>query len=190
VNPPPKGKDPTNDPFTVESLDNPAMIALAPRGTPALMPPATGNVAPRLGLAYQLGGQTNWSATLRGGAGIFYDLGTGARSVASRVLLPVRREQAASIADAVPLSAQDAAPPPFTLVPPTQHDSRGRPSVEASTDVSVERRARSKSLGRSQEPVRRPTLARVGRDLLRRHQPLQPESEFPVISRHREFGDV
>jgi len=34
VNPPLKGTNAANDPFTVTGLDNPATIALAPRGTP------------------------------------------------------------------------------------------------------------------------------------------------------------
>ena len=46
---------------------------LAPRGTPLYQTPY-GNVAPRFGLAWQLGGRQNWGATLRGGFGIFYDL--------------------------------------------------------------------------------------------------------------------
>src|SRR5215813_2089747 len=76
VNPPLKGKNGGNDPFTLTGMDNPATMALAPRGTP-LYQTTYGNIAPRLGLAYQLGGKQNWSATLRAGFGLFYDLGQG-----------------------------------------------------------------------------------------------------------------
>jgi hypothetical protein len=76
INPPLKGKNLANDPFTVTGLNDPVTIALAPRGTP-LYQTTYGNVAPRVGMAYQLGGWTNWTAVLRGGFGIFYDLGTG-----------------------------------------------------------------------------------------------------------------
>src|SRR5260370_34589784 len=76
LNPPPKGKNSANDPFTVTGLDNPATLALAPRGT-GLYQTTYGNVAPRLGIAWQLGGRPNWGATLRAGFGIFYDLGQG-----------------------------------------------------------------------------------------------------------------
>ena len=52
VNPPLKGKDLENQPFTVNGLDQPATMALAPRGTP-LYRTTYGNVAPRVGLVYQ-----------------------------------------------------------------------------------------------------------------------------------------
>jgi Carboxypeptidase regulatory-like domain len=76
INPPLKGKDLANDPFTVSGLNDPATMALAPRGTP-LYQTTYGNVAPRLGLAYQLSGRQDWGAVLRGGFGVFYDLGSG-----------------------------------------------------------------------------------------------------------------
>src|SRR5262249_45822412 len=66
VNPPLKGKNAANDPFTVTGIDNPATMALAPRGTP-LYETTYGNVAPRVGLAWQLGGRPNWIAVLRAG---------------------------------------------------------------------------------------------------------------------------
>src|SRR5262249_14974782 len=53
INPPLKGKNSANDPFTVAGLNNPATMTLAPRGTP-LYETTYGNVAPRFGLAYQL----------------------------------------------------------------------------------------------------------------------------------------
>jgi len=54
-------------------LQNLAALALAPSGTP---PYSTtyGNVAPRLGLAYQLSQNREWQTVFRGGVGIFYDL--------------------------------------------------------------------------------------------------------------------
>ena len=76
INPPLKGKNLANQPFTVTGLNDPATIALAPRGTP-LYQTTYGNVAPRIGLAYQLSGTPNWTAVLRGGFGVFYDLGSG-----------------------------------------------------------------------------------------------------------------
>src|SRR5262249_18981039 len=46
VNPPLKGKNAANDPFTVTGLDHPATLALAPRGTP-LYETTYENVGPR-----------------------------------------------------------------------------------------------------------------------------------------------
>jgi outer membrane receptor protein involved in Fe transport len=53
VNPALKGKNGANQPFTVTGLNNPVTLALAPRGT-ALYDTTYGNVAPRIGVAYQL----------------------------------------------------------------------------------------------------------------------------------------
>lgn len=76
INPALKGKDRANDPFTVVGLNNPATMSLAPRGTP-LYKTTYGNLAPRVGLAYQFGGIRNWGAVVRAGFGVFYDLGHG-----------------------------------------------------------------------------------------------------------------
>src|SRR5687767_15601310 len=73
VNPPLKGKNRENDPFTVLGLNTPATMTLAPRGTP-LYATTYGNIAPRIGVAYQLRVIRNWDAALRAGFGVFYDL--------------------------------------------------------------------------------------------------------------------
>jgi hypothetical protein len=85
VNPAIEGKNEANDPFTVTGFNNPAAMALAPRGTP-LYQTTYGNVAPRVGLAWQLGRNPNWGAVLRAGAGVFYDLGAGSLGGVSNYL--------------------------------------------------------------------------------------------------------
>ncbi len=55
------------------ALQNPR---LAPEGT-ALWHDRLGEVAPRAGAAYRASSRSGWEATLRGGAGVFYDLGLG-----------------------------------------------------------------------------------------------------------------
>jgi hypothetical protein len=120
VNPPLKGKNATNDPFTVTGLNNPAMInpamvALAPRGTP-LYDTTYGNVAPRVALASQLGGRPNWGTTLRAGFGVFYDIGQGSLGAVTSYFpyFAVKTIQSAPF----PLSPQNLAPPTITLTPP------------------------------------------------------------------------
>jgi hypothetical protein len=54
-------------------LQNLANLSLAPSGTPPYRT-TYGNVAPRLGLAYQLSQNQEWQTVVRGGGGIFYDL--------------------------------------------------------------------------------------------------------------------
>ncbi len=55
------------------NLNDFSQLAIAPSGTPAFKT-TYGNVAPRLGLAYQLIENQNWQTVLRGGFGAFYDL--------------------------------------------------------------------------------------------------------------------
>ena len=59
INPHLKGENLANDPFTVEGLNDPATLTLAPRGTP-LYRTTYGSVVPRLGFAYQFSGIQNW----------------------------------------------------------------------------------------------------------------------------------
>jgi hypothetical protein len=54
-------------------LQNLANLSVAPSGTPPYKT-TYGNLAPRLGLAYQLSQNPAWQTVIRGGAGIFYDL--------------------------------------------------------------------------------------------------------------------
>jgi hypothetical protein len=115
INPALKGKNSANDPFTVIGLDNPATMTLAPRGTP-FYETTYGNVAPRVGLAYQLTEKPNWDAVIRAGFGIFYDLGQGSLGAASSSF-PYEADKFLAAAP-FPLSPGDAAPPAPSTNPP------------------------------------------------------------------------
>jgi hypothetical protein len=115
INPALRGKNRDNDPFTVVGLNNPATIALAPRGTP-LYETTYGNIAPRIGLAYQLDGIRNWGAVLRAGFGVFYDLGQGSLGGVSSFFPYIADKNFSS--SPFPLNAQDAAPPALMTNPP------------------------------------------------------------------------
>ena len=54
-------------------LDDLSDLALAPPGTSPFKT-TFGNVAPRLGMAYQFSSNPDWQTVLRGGFGVFYDL--------------------------------------------------------------------------------------------------------------------
>ena len=124
INPPLKGKNSENQPFTVTGLNNPATIALAPRGAP-LYDTTYGNVAPRVGVAYQFGTSPNWSAILRGGFGSFYDQGYGSLGItsaffpfnAARIIAPSSCPTG-NTGICFPLSTQNASPPAFSTSPP------------------------------------------------------------------------
>ena len=55
------------------NLNNFSNLSIAPAGTPPFKT-TYGNVAPRIGLAYEIGQNPRWEMVLRGGFGIFYDL--------------------------------------------------------------------------------------------------------------------
>jgi hypothetical protein len=115
VNPPLKGKNLANDPFTVEGLNNLSTMTLASPGTP-LYTTTYGNVVPRLGLAHQLRERSDLGSVLRAGGGIFYDLGSGSLGGVSSHF-PYSATKVFSLAP-FPLSPQDAAPPLLTVNPP------------------------------------------------------------------------
>jgi len=115
VNPPLKGKNSANEPFTVTGLNNPSSLALAPRGTP-LYDTTYGNVAPRIGVAYQLAQGTNWTSVLRGSFGTFYDLGSGSLGGLTS-FFPFSTQETLPGAT-FPLSPANAVPPPLTTNPP------------------------------------------------------------------------
>jgi hypothetical protein len=75
VNPAVRGADGTIV-YTVDNQDQPAQITLAPPDTP-LYETRYRNVAPRFGITYRLRGTPGNETVLRGGAGTFYDLGSG-----------------------------------------------------------------------------------------------------------------
>jgi hypothetical protein len=60
---------------TVVNFNHLSNLALAPPGTPVFSR-QFGNLAPRIGVAYQLTQKTGWQSVLRGGWGLFYDLAT------------------------------------------------------------------------------------------------------------------
>src|SRR6266436_7977333 len=122
TNLPLKGKNSQNQPFTLIGLNNPATMTLAPRGTP-LYDTTYGNLAPRVGIAYQLGSNPNWGALLRGGFGIFYDQGYGSLGItsaffpfnAARIIAP---SSCSTGITGVCFPLQDAPPPAFSTKPP------------------------------------------------------------------------
>lgn len=62
-----------NDPYTVTNVNDPANMALAPRGTPYFHARKS-NFAPRIGISYAINQSQRWQTVVRGGFGVFYDL--------------------------------------------------------------------------------------------------------------------
>src|SRR5262249_21915076 len=63
-----------NTPYAVDQVTNPATIKAAAKGTP-LWATTYGNFAPRFGVSYHLRQAARRETILRGGLGVFYDLG-------------------------------------------------------------------------------------------------------------------
>ena len=177
INPPLKGKDLANQPFTVTGLNNPATIALAPRGTP-LYDTTYGNVAPRVGVAYQLRGAPDWGAVLRGGFGIFYDLGQGSLGGVSSYF-PYQAENVFAGVP-FPLSPQNAAPPVITTSPPVNTILVADPHLKLPRtyqwNVALEQ-----SLGNSQS-LSLTYIGAIGRELLRATNLFNPNPNFQAVS--------
>ena len=177
VNPPLRGKNSANDPYTVTGLDNPATIALAPRGTP-LYQTTYGNVAPRLRIAYQLRGNSTYGTTLRAGVGIFYDLGQGSTGGVSSYF-PYSTIKQISPAQ-FPLSPGDAAPPAITGHPPVTNIVVADPhlNLPRSYQWNV---ALEQSLGTNQS-LSLTYIGAIGRDLIRSNNLLNPNPAFQFVS--------
>jgi hypothetical protein len=106
-NPPPHGKN-GQQLYTLSGFDDPSALRLAPGGT-LLYQTTYGNFAPRTGLAYQMSGRPGRETVLRGGFGIFYDLGQGVIGQAT-TSFPHFRSKSAS-GQPFPLTPTVAAPP-------------------------------------------------------------------------------
>ena len=177
INPPLKGKNLANQPFTVMGLNDPATMTLAPRGTP-LYDTTFGNVAPRFGLVYQFGDTPNRTTVLRGGFGIFYDLGYGSLGGVSSYF--PYQAQNNFFSTPYPLSPQQAAPPALTT------DLPARNILVADRNLKLPRTyqwnvALEQALGTSQS-VSFTYVGAIGRDLLRVTNILDPNPDFGQVN--------
>jgi hypothetical protein len=176
INPALRGKNLANDPFAVVGLDDPATMTLAPRGTP-LYQTTYGNVAPRIGVAYQLSERASWSTVLRGGFGIFYDLGQGSLGGVSSYFPYLNGSFVKDVP--FPLSPQNALPPALTVNPPVNTIDVANPHLKLPRtyqwNIALEQ-----SLGNSQS-LSLTYVGAIGRDLLRITDLVSPNSNFGFV---------
>jgi len=174
-NPPPTGQD-HQVPFAVQGLDNPAALGLAPMGTPNYTA-TLNNFAPRFGAAYELSGKQGRETVLRGGFGIFYDLGSGPLANSTVSFPYLRRKVLAN--PAYPLGPAIAAPLPFTLNMPVTRIRATDPNLKLpftmQWNLAVEQ-----SLGRRQS-LSAAYVAAVGRRLLRLESLFNPTPDFSQV---------
>jgi hypothetical protein len=114
-NPAPSGQGSDGlHPFTVQNLNNPASLSLAPAGTP-IYHATRDNFAPRLGVAYLLRSSSTVQTVIRAGGGVFFDLGNGPVGSAFQ-LFPFTALKDAT-GQNFPYDATVAAPPPISAIP-------------------------------------------------------------------------
>jgi hypothetical protein len=170
-NPAPRGSKPF---YTFTADDDPKTIAPAPEGTP-LYQSTWKNFAPRLGAAYLLDSRAGRETTLRGGFGMFYDLGSGIISQAASGW-PYYRTESFLNGTFFPLPDSQAAAPPFSLDPPYNSiygAERGLTlPVTYQWNLTLER-----SLGRS-NALSLGYVAAAGRNLLQQEYWVNPNANI------------
>lgn len=101
--------------LTFDNLNGPGPLTVAPSGT-RLYETTYNNFAPRVGASYQLFHEGNRVTILRGGFGIFYDLGSGITANSTSGFPYTRSRNLGSVP--FPLTAAQATPLPFSVAVP------------------------------------------------------------------------
>jgi hypothetical protein len=179
VDPPPKGVDGT-DIYTITNLDTPANFSWAPKGTP-LFKTRYGNIAPRVGLTYALSQRPGLETALRGGFGMFYDLGFGSAADAlgfdpySRTVLLTNVKY--------PADPSLIKPPPFALTASGARVLAFDPNIKLPRiyqwNATIEQ-----GLGRSQT-LSLAYVGAIGRDLIREERLNNPNPTFLFVNINR-----
>jgi Carboxypeptidase regulatory-like domain/TonB dependent receptor-like, beta-barrel/TonB-dependent Receptor Plug Domain len=177
VNPPPSESS-GNDPFGVTGVDDLSTITLAPRGAP-LYQTTYDNFAPRVGVAYQLSQKQGRETVLRGGFGLFYDLGSATvTNVAAAGSFPYgTRKSLFNVS--IPLDSISAAPSPFSLNPPIGFFFATDPDLQLPRTYQFNA-AIEQSFGANQT-ITASYVGAIGRRLLRTEQLFFPNNNFVFL---------
>jgi hypothetical protein len=174
-NPPPKSRD-GQALYTVQGLDDPRTLTLASAGTPFYR--ATyNNFAPRVGVAYQLSEHQGRESVLRGGFGIFYDLGSGSLANAAVSFPYLRRSVLSNVS--YPLDQSSIEPPALSLAPPASRIQASDPRLTLPLTMQWNL-AFEQSLG-SKRSLSVSYVGAVGRRLLRQELLLNPNPDFGQV---------
>src|SRR5678815_571699 len=154
-------------------------MTLAPRGTP-LYQTTYNNFAPRIGVVYQLMDQPGSELVMRGGAGIFYDLGNAQTANAYGASFPFTATRRLTNTT-LPLSPSQASPPAITTnLPVTSTIVIFDPDLKLPYSIQWNL-ALEKSLGAHQS-LSATYLAAIGRRLLRQEALFNGASNNPVFA--------
>ena len=162
--------------LAIAGLDNPVTMTLAPIETP-LWKTLYDNFAPRVGLTYLLSDGHGQETLIRGGFGLFYDLGTGMAGNALNSLTNTTNKGFAGIP--FPINSSQALPPTFSLNPPYRIFFASKPDLQLPRtyewNIAVER-----ALGTRQR-FSSSYVGDVGRRLLRQELLMNPNPSFLVV---------
>jgi len=171
LNPAPSGSKPL---YTFNDTSDKNAIAPAPVGTPLYKTSWT-NFAPRLGISYLLDPRSGRETTLRGGFGMFYDLGSGIIGQAASGW-PYFRQENFLQGTFFPLTDAEAQAPPFSLSPPINSIYGAQNGLKLPVtyqwNVTLQR-----SLGES-NAISAGYVAAAGRNLLRQEYWVNPNDNI------------
>jgi hypothetical protein len=103
--------------YTALNLEDPANVALAPKGTPLWHASKT-NFAPRAGFAYVVHPNPGYETVVRGGGGIYYGLGNAVGAEGTLGAPYTATKYVTGPAAAYPLSIAAATADPISALPP------------------------------------------------------------------------
>src|ERR1700741_1468455 len=118
INPPPTEAN-DNNPATLDQVDNPPTFALAP-SSQRLWKTTYNNFAPRVGASFQLSQQPGKETVIRGGYGVFFDLGSGVGGQVFFSSFPYIGLRTLFNVPFPLISPANALPPPVGTLPITQ----------------------------------------------------------------------
>lgn len=118
INPPPSEAN-GNDPATLLQVDDPHTFAIGPSGQ-GLWETTYNNFAPRIGMSFQLSQKHGAETILRGGYGVFFDLGSGVGGQAFFSSFPYLGSRTLFNVPFPLTSTASALPPPVGSLPITQ----------------------------------------------------------------------
>ncbi len=174
INPPPSARGGL-ELYTVEGVNDPASLRLAPAGTPLWNTPLT-DIAPRIGFAYRLFERAGGETIVRGGAGVFYDM-LGHTFGSGATLFPYSRRTFLA-PQPFPFPPAAVAPPPFRAEPPVTQIFTLDPDIVTPRsyqwNLAVEQMFGPHSLTVSY-------VGALGRDLLRQEQLAAPNPNFGAV---------
>lgn len=164
--------------FNVNNLSN---LALAPVGTPPYKTPYN-NVAPRVGVAYQLTQNQNWTTVLHGGFGVFYDLATSEFGNVIGYSYPFGSLNLVFGAPFPVTTAPAATPAPITPESlPSAYEPMGAMDPNLKSPYTLEWNvAMEQALGRDQS-ITASYIGSAGRRLLASMEAFAPNSNFSSV---------